>query len=147
MRKYQAHCGNMCFRTDISMVLATFRKSPFLACAWCGALVIISQLCFFFYKNQIITTTWQVVNTAVNFCLFSKTRSDSDSLLFAEENPLVGQSHSKRNFAETIFLFEISTFFGSTTPSRAIHYFVDHIQTEMIENLFHEGHEQKTFFA
>ena len=64
-----------------------------------------------------------------------------------EENPLVGQSHNKRNFAETIFLFEISTFFGSTTPSRAIHYFFDHIQTEMIENLFHEGHEQKTFFA
>ena len=80
-------------------------------------------------------------------CFFSKTKSDSDSFLFAEENPLVGQSHSKRNFAETIFLFEISTFFGSTTPSRAIHYFFDHIQTEMIENLFHEGHEQKTFSA
>ena len=66
-----------------------------------------------------------------------------------EENPLVGQSHSKRNFAvlETIFLFEISTFFGSATPSEKIHYFFDHIQTEMIENLFHEGHEQKTFFA
>ena len=81
------------------------------------------------------------------FAFFSKTKSDSDSLLFAEENPLVGQSHSKRNFAETIFLFEISTFFGSTTPFRAIHYFFDHINAEMIEYLFHEGHEQKTFFA
>ena len=64
-----------------------------------------------------------------------------------EENPVVGQSHSKRNFAETILLFEISTFFGSSTPFRAIHYFFDHINAEMIENLFHEGHEQKTFFA
>ena len=64
-----------------------------------------------------------------------------------EENPLVDQSHSKRNFAETILLFEISTFFGSSTPSKEFHYFYDHIQTEMIENLFHEGHEEKTFFA
>ena len=60
---------------------------------------------------------------------------------------MVGQSHSKRNFSETIFLFKISPFFGSTTPSEKIHYFFDHIQTEMIENLFHEGHEEKTFFA
>ena len=78
---------------------------------------------------------------------FSKTKSDSKLLLFAEENPLVGQSYSKRNFAETIFLFEISTFFVSSTPSKEFHYFYDHIQTEMIKNLFLEGHEEKTFFA
>ena len=35
----------------------------------------------------------------------------------------------------------------SSTPSKEFHYFYDHIQTEMIENLFHEGHEEKTFFA
>ena len=68
-------------------------------------------------------------------------------LLFAEENPLVGKSHSKRKFAETTLLFEIPTFFWSSTPSEEFHYFYDHIQTEMIENLFHEGHEEKTFFA
>ena len=44
------------------------------------------------------------------FAFFSKAKSDSDSLLFAEENPLVGWSHSKKNFAESIYLFEISTF-------------------------------------
>ena len=68
-------------------------------------------------------------------------------LLFAKESPLVGKARGKRNFAETILLFEISTFFGSSTPFRAIHYFFDHINVKMIENLFHEGHEQKTFFA
>ena len=68
-------------------------------------------------------------------------------LLFAEETPLVGKSHGKRKFAQTILLFEISTFFGSSTPSAEIHYFFDHINAKMIENLFHEGHEQKTFFA
>ena len=83
----------------------------------------------------------------MNFCLFSKTKSDSDSLLFAKESRLVGKARGKRNFAETILLFEISTFFGSSTPFRAIHYFFDHINAKMIENLFHEGHEQKTFFA
>ena len=89
-----------------------------------------------------------VVNRAVNFCLFfSKTKSDSNSLLFAIENPLVGQSYSKKKFAETILLFEISTFFGSSTPSRSIHYFFDHIQLEMIENIFHEGHGQKSFLS
>ena len=68
-------------------------------------------------------------------------------LLFAEETPLVGKSHGKRKFAQTILLFEISTFFGSSTPSKEFHYFYDHIQTEMIENLFLEGPEEKTFFA
>ena len=46
-----------------------------------------------------------------------------------------------------LYAREISTFFGSSTPSAEIHYFFDHINSEMIENLFHEGHEKKTFFA
>ena len=71
-------------------------------------------------KESKVESLW--INPAMDRIeLFSKTKNDSDSLPFAEENPLVDQSHSKTNFAETILLFEISTFFGSKTLSGKNH--------------------------
>ena len=81
------------------------------------------------------------------FHFFSKTKGDSDSLLFVEENPLVSKSLSKKNLLKLLYFLRSPFFLGSSTPSEEFHYFFDHIKTEMIENLFHEGHEQKTFFA
>ena len=46
------------------------------------------------------------------FHFFSKTKGDSDSLLFAEENPLVGKSHSKKNLLKLLYFLRSPLFFG-----------------------------------
>ena len=68
--------------------------------------------------------TWGVVNGAVNFCFFF---------------------HRKRNFAETILLFEISAFFGSMISSGEKHYFFDHIRTRWSKIFFMKVKNKKHF--